>query len=180
MKTAAASAALTFSGNWFDIDGNALTGKDAVRRRSTAPHRASSPIPATENTETLSAARDEVIWINADCRREIELFIDRSCPQGNTSFAEFQTGVNGRERQVNLARRIRAAARPSCAHPRGSKVTLLWDNRSEVTPDASTLEYDFEGYRIWRADGWDASVRHLDSHRALRATSGSSSRRGIS
>ena len=23
------------------------------------------------------------------------------------------------------------------------------------TPDVSTLEYDFEGYRIWRADGWE-------------------------
>ncbi|MCK4237160.1 MAG: hypothetical protein KAX38_08565, partial [Candidatus Krumholzibacteria bacterium] len=30
----------------------------------------------------------------------------------------------------------------------------LWDNFSEVTPDVSTLELDFEGYRIWRADGW--------------------------
>lgn len=32
---------------------------------------------------------------------------------------------------------------------------LFWDNYSETVADGIHGEYDFEGYRIWRADNWD-------------------------
>ncbi len=32
---------------------------------------------------------------------------------------------------------------------------LFWDNYSETIPDGISGEYDFEGYRIWRADNWN-------------------------
>ncbi len=32
---------------------------------------------------------------------------------------------------------------------------LFWDNYSETIADGISGEYDFEGYRIWRADNWD-------------------------
>ena len=31
---------------------------------------------------------------------------------------------------------------------------MYWDNFSETVPDVKTQVFDFEGYRIWRADNW--------------------------
>ena len=154
MKQSAASAALTYQGNWFDIDGNPLTGTNG--RETPVPGPVSSIIPdscATDLTPT-SAARGEIIWVNADCRQELELWADQSCPKGDASFADYQTGVGGKEHQVHWL--VGSAPPPPVMRviPGEHKVTLLWDNFSEVTPDVSTLEFDFEGYRIWRADGW--------------------------
>ena len=41
-------------------------------------------------------------------------------------------------------------------------VIVYWDNFSETVPDVKTQEFDFEGYRIWRADNW---TRPLGSSR---------------
>ncbi|HEY5132851.1 MAG TPA: hypothetical protein VII85_04125, partial [Candidatus Krumholzibacteriaceae bacterium] len=156
MKQSAASAALTYQGNWFDIDGNPLTG---VKGRETpVPGPVSSIIPDSCLDQSLwtptSAARGEIIWVNADCRQEQELWADQICPKGDAAFADYQTGVNGKEHQVHWL--VGSAPPPPIMRiiPGDHKVTLLWDNFSEVTPDVSTLEFDFEGYRIWRADGW--------------------------
>jgi hypothetical protein len=37
---------------------------------------------------------------------------------------------------------------------RENQVDILWDNRSETTPDLRLGIIDFESYRIWRADDW--------------------------
>ena len=44
-------------------------------------------------------------------------------------------------------------------------VAIYWDNFSETVPDVKTLKFDFEGYRLWRADNWDRPNRHVDSQR---------------
>lgn len=155
MKQSAASAALTYQGNWFDIDGNPLTGTNG--RETPVPGPVSSIVPdscAPPPLAPVSAARGEIIWVNADCRQEQELWADQICPKGAAAFADFQTGVGGKEQQVHWL--VGSAPPPPRMRviPGEHKVTLLWDNFSEVTPDVSTLEFDFEGYRIWRADGW--------------------------
>jgi hypothetical protein len=33
-------------------------------------------------------------------------------------------------------------------------LVIYWDNLSESVPDIKTQIFDFEGYRLWRADGW--------------------------
>jgi hypothetical protein len=38
--------------------------------------------------------------------------------------------------------------------PGDGKVTLEWDDYSERTPDPLTGDFDFAGYRIWKAVGW--------------------------
>lgn len=37
------------------------------------------------------------------------------------------------------------------AHAEKDRVTLTWDNRSEIVPDPFTGEYDFQGYRLYRS-----------------------------
>jgi hypothetical protein len=155
MKQSAASAALTYAGGWFDIDGSPLTGTDGRETPVYGPVTSIIPDSCLAEYTPMSAARGEIIWINADCRAELALWDDQNCAKGNATFADFQTGVNGKETQVHWL--VGSAPPPPAMRliPGDHKVTILWDNFSEVTPDVSTLEYDFEGFRIWRADGWD-------------------------
>jgi len=156
MLSSAASATLAFQGNWFDIDGNPQTGIDG---RETPVYGPASSVVAdscsTDGLEILSAVRGEVIWINNDCRDELELWSDTRCSKGDASFSDYQTGVDGKETQINWL--VGSAPPPPTmrAIPGDNQVVLLWDNFSEVTPDVSTLALDFEGFRIWRADGWE-------------------------
>ncbi len=155
MLKAAASASMAFQGNWFDIDGNPQTGINGRETPVYGPANGIVPDSCdTENMEILSAARGEIIWVNNDCHEEIELWEDTRCPKGDAVFADFQTGVNGKETQIHWL--VGSAPPPPNMRliPGDNKVVILWDNFSEVTPDVSTLEFDFEGFRIWRADGW--------------------------
>jgi hypothetical protein len=65
------------------------------------------------------------------------------------------TGVDGKESQVNWI--VGTAPPPPSMRIDDTAidgVAVYWDDFSEVTPDVKTLEYDFEGYRVWRADNW--------------------------
>ena len=155
MKQSAASAALAYEGSWFDIDGNPQTGVDGRETPLYGPVSNVEPDSCDDDMEVLSAARGEIIWINNDCRKEMELWEDVSCPKGDAVIDDFMTGVDGKETRINWL--VGSAPPPPNTRiiPGDHQITLLWDNFSEVTPDVSTLEFDFEGYRIWRADGWE-------------------------
>jgi hypothetical protein len=74
------------------------------------------------------------------------------------TFSDYQTGVDGKEKRVSWL----AGSAPPPPHlrvvPGDGKIMLFWDDFSEITPDVSTLELDFEGFRVWRADGWDRPI----------------------
>lgn len=155
MLDAAASATLTYEGNWFDIDGNDQTGVGGRETPLYGPVSCVEPDSCDDEQECLSAARGEIVWINADCRNELELWTNPVCPRGDATFSDYQTGVDGKETQIHWL--VGTAPPPPNLRliPGDGKITILWDNFSEITPDVSTLQIDFEGYRIWRADGWD-------------------------
>ena len=155
MKRNAAAAVLTYQGNWFDVDGNPLTGVNGRETPLYGPVANIIPDSCTGELAPMSAARGEILWINSDCRKELELWNDAFCPKGDATPRDFQTGVDGKETQVNWL--VGSAPPPPKTRliPSEHQITILWDNFSEVSPDVSTLEYDFEGYRIWRADGWE-------------------------
>jgi hypothetical protein len=154
MKTSAANAALTYQGSWFDIDGNPTTGVDGRESRVYGPVNNIIPDSCATDLTPASASKGEIVWVNADCKKELELWNDTFCPKGNVTFKEYQTGVDGKEYNVHWL--VGSAPPPPVMRlvPGDHKVMIFWNNFSEVTPDASTQEYDFEGYRIWRADGW--------------------------
>ncbi len=153
MLEAAENAAMAYQGNWFDVDGNPLTGKDGRETPLYGPVTGVDPDSCDDDFQLLSAVRGEIIWINADCFEELE-FWESECDKGGSTFEDYQTGVNGKETRVSWL--VGSAPPPPNMRvlPGDHEVTLLWDNFSETTPDVSTLEFDFEGYRIWRADGW--------------------------
>ena len=68
--------------------------------------------------------------------------------------------MDGAETQIYWMRRNRApAAGPARRCHRARRGAIYWDNFSETTPDVKTLELDFEGYRVLRADNWDRAAR---------------------
>ena len=154
IKETAGNAALTYQGNWFDVDGNPTTGVDGRESPVDGPVTNVIPDSCSSELTPVSAAKGEVVWINADCRKEQELWNDAVCPKGNATLKDYQTGVDGKEFNVNWL--VGSAPPPPNMRlvPGDHKVMVCWNNFSEVTPDASTQQKDFEGYRIWRADGW--------------------------
>jgi hypothetical protein len=154
IKETAGNAALTYQGNWFDVDGNPTTGVDGRESPLDGPVTNVIPDSCSEELTPVSAAKGEIVWINADCRKEQELWNDMACPKGNATEDDYKTGVDGKEFNVNWL--VGSAPPPPNMRlvPGDHKVMVCWNNFSEVTPDASTQQKDFEGYRIWRADGW--------------------------
>jgi hypothetical protein len=154
MKKTAGNAALTYQGSWFDVDGNPTTGVLGRESPVYGPKLKVVLDSCVSVTETGDAAKGEIVWINADCRKEDELWNDVSCPKGNSVKEDYQTGVYGKEFNVHWL--VGSAPPPPVMRlvPGDHKVMVFWNNYSEVTPDASTQQKDFEGYRIWRADGW--------------------------
>ncbi|HUV35606.1 MAG TPA: hypothetical protein VMX58_01560, partial [Patescibacteria group bacterium] len=152
----AASAAMVYAGNWFNVDNDPETGADGRETPLYGPVTGIDPDSCDGVVEPKYAAKGEIVWVNADCAEEIELFANSNyCSGRSTNFEDYQTGVGGKEHQVHWLVGTPPPAPNMRVIPGDHQVTLIWDNFSEVTPDVSTLEYDFEGYRLWRADGWE-------------------------
>jgi hypothetical protein len=151
----AASAQLTYDGAWFNLDGNPLTGIDGRE----------TPIPGPAEGVVIDSCREELktpinwpfrepIYVNNDCAKE-NLF--RSvCVYTERDSAKFQTGIGGNEKQIFWI--VGTAPPPPSMrlddhHSDG--IAVYWDNFSETIPDVKTQVFDFEGYRVWRADNWD-------------------------
>lgn len=154
----AATAALAYKGSWFDIDDDLGTGALGRETPVYGPVDAIDPDSCDSDLEAFTVGKGEIIWVNLDCRDELRLWNDRNCFKGDAAFQEFQTGVNGREQQIHWL--VDSAPPPPHLRvvPGDQAIMLFWDDFSEVTPDVSTQLLDFEGYRIWRADGWSRPI----------------------
>lgn len=150
----AATASLVYSGIWIDRDRDSNTGVRGRESFMVGPTDFGVDPDACDGIEeSFTLAKGETLWCNWDCQEELELW-DYPCYKGSMTFPQFQTGIQGKEHRVSWitstappAPSLRAVAQDNC-------VTLIWDNTSEITPDAVTRQYDFEGYKVYRAHGW--------------------------
>ncbi|MBI4721348.1 MAG: hypothetical protein HY770_09050 [Chitinivibrionia bacterium] len=168
----AASAQLTYDGAWFDMDIDSTTGVDGKETAFYNPTR--NLLYAVEDSCTDPFAQTPVppgqtVYVNGDCDRE--RFFKERCGYGDsrTQQAKYRTGVDGKETQINWL--VGTAPPPpnmriDCNSREG--LVIYWDNYSESVPDVKTQKFDFEGYRVWRADDWDrplgTSARNGPSH----------------
>jgi len=150
----AANAQLTYNGAWFNIDGDASTG---IAGRET-------PVPGPIQDVIVDSCKTELaipvdwnsrdpIWINNDCVQE--LLAMTACGLTLADSLAFMTGVGGKETQINWI--VGTAPPPPSIRIvdyQQEGLELYWDNFSETVPDVKTLIFDFEGYRVWRADNW--------------------------
>jgi hypothetical protein len=159
----ASGAQLTFDGAWFNLDGDPTTGVDSRETRIVGPPGGVSIAIDTcrtgeaDFTIPRDVARGEILWINNDCVRE--RFFMLRCGYSDDDSLKFRTGVEGKETQLNWI--VGTAPPPPNMrfddHSRDGLV-IYWDNFSETVPDVKTQVFDFEGYRIWRADNWTRPV----------------------
>jgi hypothetical protein len=144
----AVQAQLTYDGAYLDCDQDPTTGVNG-RETPLCPPEFQGPFCADQCDScgcdpTVDGCTvrvtDHCEWINADCEEEARTGI--------------RTGVDGRECLVHWL--IGTAPPPPNMRilARENQIDLLWDNRSETTPDLRLGISDFESYRIWRADNW--------------------------
>ena len=152
----AAQAKLTYDGNWFDLDHNITTG---VGGAETLLYNPLEDIewfnPCDSMAEATLVVKGDRVWVNNDCL--FENLANELCNGGATpgDANYFATGVEGKESQVNWLYGSPPPPPNIRIWPTEGKNVVFWDNFSETVPDVSELIYDFEGYRIWRADNWD-------------------------
>lgn len=150
----AAEASLVYNGIYIDKDKDPKTGIKGRESPVPGPIEIGIDPDACDGIEeSVTAVKGETIWCNLDCSEERELW-NADCYKGSMTLPQFQTGVDGKEAQLYWITStappppsLRAVAGDNC-------VTLHWDNVSEITPDAITRMYDFEGYLIYRAHDW--------------------------
>jgi len=152
----AATAQLVYMGIWIDRDNDKRTG--IIGRETPVPGKKKKwdPDPCDDSLNAIFVPKGTICWSNLDCREELERwhYSYRECLRGDETFEDFQTGVLGKESQLNW---ITGSAPPPPNMrivPGDNRVTIFWDNLSEVTPDVLTRYEDFEGYEIWRAEDW--------------------------
>ncbi len=151
----AAQAKLTFDGNWFNLDGDMETGTNC---EETLLYDAFTDIewqnPCDSLAPPMLIPKGESRWVNNDCVEEEEA--NAECTGATFGTPEYWcTGVLGNERQINWLYGSPPPPPNLRLWPTEGKNVLFWDNFSETIPDVSELIYDFEGYRIWRADNWN-------------------------
>jgi hypothetical protein len=151
-----ANASLVFKGAWFDKDNNQNTGKDGRESPVMGPKKNWDPsVCATTLEGVMDIPKGEIVWSNCDWYSEIMHWHNYDCYRApSQSFTDYQTGVLGREYHVPWITGSTPPPPLMRVIPGDNQVSLVWDNLSEITPDVLTLEYDFEGYQIWRADNW--------------------------
>ncbi len=154
----AASAQLTFEGAWFDFlsDDPVPTGYSGRETRVVGPPQGTTVSIDTcrfKDQPPVQVARGKVVYINNDCARE-DLF-RLYCGYQLGDSLKFMTGVNGQETHVFWI--VGTAPPPPFFRLDDTAtdgVVVYWDNYSETRPDVKSLAYDFEGYRVFRADNW--------------------------
>jgi hypothetical protein len=170
----AANAQLTYDGAWFNIDGNRNTGIDGRETAVIGPAEnvAIDTCRAELRNPIPLIPKGQTVYINNDCAREA--FFQTFCGYTDDDSLKFKTGVDGKEAQINWIvgtappppnMRFGMVGLQGVAHVEGGTrnpdgtyagggVAIKWDNFSETVPDVKTQKFDFEGYRIWRADNW--------------------------
>ncbi len=160
--TNASAAVLTFEGAWFNLDRDQFgpTGW-AGRETRIAPVDEAVTVQidtcANPLQQPITVLRGEVVYINNDCGQE-ELFRE-NCGYTDDDSTKFMTGVGGAETQIFWIVGT-APPPPSMRIDDASTdgVTVYWDNFSETQPDVKSLAFDFEGYRVFRADNWTRPI----------------------
>lgn len=155
MLTNAAIASIVYQGCFYDADDDPDTGVIGRESPVMGPLEMHYPDPCNNPTLIVDVPKKEICWTNLDCFEENWLWQYYGCykdPYADKKY--YMTGVDGKETRLNWITGTAPTPPNLRLVPGNRKVVLLWDDISETTPDPLTLDYDFEGYQIWRADNW--------------------------
>jgi hypothetical protein len=151
----AAQAKLTFDGNWFNMDHDINTPPQDEPCDETYLWTERDLITWQNPCDSLQAPWEITpdpstwMWVNDDCL--FEDLANQLCDNQEI----WCTGVDGKETQIHWLYGSPPPPPNLRIWPTEEKNVLFWDNFSELVPDVSELIYDFEGYRVWKAEGWE-------------------------
>ncbi len=153
-----ANAQLTYDGAWFNLDNDTTTGIDG--KETAVYNDTRGPIEVLEDScadplLTTTVQTGQTVYVNGDCDKE--RFFKERCGYGNSRAdqAKYRTGVFGNESQINWLVGTAPPPPKMRIDPNSREgLVVYWDNYSQSVPDVKTQRFDFEGFRIWRADGW--------------------------
>ena len=152
------AAVLTFEGAWFNQDDDPETGIAGRETRVDGPATVSIDTCLFGPTAPpVVVPRGSSVWINNDCDQES--IYKLVCSYVDEDSLKFMTGVGGNETQVFWL--IGTAPPPPNMRVDDTStdgVTIYWDNFSETKADVKSNAFDFEGYRISRADNWTRPI----------------------
>lgn len=155
----AANATARFRGCWVDLDRNAETGTEGRETPVEGPIDRWFPDPCTYPEWEIEIPAGETCWTNLDCSRELWELQYTGCGHPPSSkLKHFQTGLDGKEHQVFWVSGVAPPPPNMRVVPGDHMVTVYWDNLSEVVRDPYSLQDDFEGYQVWRAENWHRPV----------------------
>jgi hypothetical protein len=153
----AAYMKLIYQGTWVDRDKDPKTGIDGRETMFIGDEYSATLgiyLDPCASGEKVKVAIKDTVWINADCYEERMMFKYPDCFVGTLQLKDFQTGVDGKEAQINWITSETPPAPVLRAVAGDGFVGLIWDNLSEISRDPVTFTNDFEGYQVWRADDW--------------------------
>ncbi len=163
LKANAVNAQRIFDGDFFDLDGDILTGRDGKEKCVFCG--GGGPLQTIDdNCDPLDA--------DANCERSTCTWIDGDC----TNPAHLCTGSGGKETRVNWIGVSPPPAPPIAVATAGevsgsnagdieclgnplrvagsNEVIVYWDNLVDKSVNPITGEKNFKGYRIWKAANW--------------------------
>jgi hypothetical protein len=171
----AAEIMVSYWGEWFDRDRDPFTGYRGRERYACRTDYGNVPDsinPLFKRTQDCSNPDNPFqrviqpswldpngcIWVNDDCSFESRRGAGLDCWSTMLDSDSYEgcTGVMGREYNVRWFVGSRPPVPPNLrTWETNERVHLFWDNLSEGSVDSKFGIHNFEGYRIWRAAGWD-------------------------
>ncbi len=155
-----AAAQKVWEGIWYDLDGDPETGVIGRESPVEGPLDDWDPDPCDGDGTRFDLVKYEIIWSNLDCREEKWRYEGPSdCYRKlDADLSYYKTGIDGREHQL-LWKTGSAPVPPNMRLvPRDNAVEVYWDDLSEIIPDPISRIIDFEGYQVWRAEGWHRPI----------------------
>ncbi len=155
----AAQAARVYEGRWVNadfVDSTGIGGKETCLRvippakvvlwDDPCDTVTTFPPPPPQRIKSLTC-----YWVDNDCS-------PCSGSDGRESIARWVGTMAPPSPNTNTVTRPNELTNPNLSvlvdPAQDRRVSLQWDNVSELIPDVMTGEITFEGYRIWRVDNW--------------------------
>ncbi len=172
MVSNAINAQRIYNGKWRDVDDNPATGKDGKETLLCAldpgsPSRwkdhcdSLNPIVRTiKDTWPACDIPDNYVDDDCDCCTPLFSSNAEASSQGLETLVHWVGTVAPPPPGTNLLALNKIASPHTyiVAPPGDRRVTVQWDNLSELTADPIQRKILFTGYRIYRVEGWDRPV----------------------
>ena len=154
-KKSAAAAVAAYHGLWADADRDPETGIEGREFKYWGPAEGMAPDPCNKPDWRVDIPAKSFFYVNLDCYYEHWLLDYSGCyKKWDADLLFYMTGVDGKETHIPWVVSTPPVPPNMRLVPGDGVVTVLWDDRSETVPDLYTLEHDFEGYEVYRADDW--------------------------